>query len=65
MESDAAQGYLWVPLVVMLASLMGLLTGGGAFIGRGQRERGLATTGIVLSLLGVVGLVSVLVFLPF
>ena len=60
MPPDAAQSFLWVPIVALLVAVLGLVCGTLVLINKRQTGRGLAAAGIVLSLLGVLGLALVI-----
>ena len=59
MTPDASQSFLWVPIVALLVSVVGISCGAQVLATKQPTGRGLAAAGIVLSLLGLLGLALV------
>ena len=62
-KPDTAQAFLWVPIGIPLVSLLGMLFGARVLADKRCAGRGFASAGIVLSLLGVLGMIAF--FIPF
>ena len=60
MTPDTSQSFLWVPIVALLVSVLGIVCGTLVLANKSQAGRGLAAAGIGLSLLGVLGLALVI-----